>query len=154
MASGTKSLESLAEAESLKDLASTIEEQSDTALFARGGRLAVGEACAPVIIRFDSNKAGDSINKATLLASNKDSLIDLVQACQPTTFGKGGEDVYDESYRQAGKLDETSFSTSFSPYEAGMVDSIAQILRPGLVGSQIFPSTSIKAVLYKLNVSI
>jgi hypothetical protein len=28
----------------------------------------------------------------------------LVADCQPATFGRGGKDVYDESYRKAGAL--------------------------------------------------
>ncbi|KAJ7583235.1 hypothetical protein C8J56DRAFT_1054994 [Mycena floridula] len=39
----------------------------------------------------------------------------LSQACQPASFGRGNEDVLDESYRKAGRLDATQFSGSAFP---------------------------------------
>ncbi|EPE32057.1 hypothetical protein GLAREA_12139 [Glarea lozoyensis ATCC 20868] len=36
---------------------------------------------------------------------------ELLKACTPATFGLGGEDVLDEQYRKAGKLDREQFST-------------------------------------------
>jgi hypothetical protein len=37
----------------------------------------------------------------------------LSDACQPATFGVNKEDVLDESYRKAGKMDVTDFATNF-----------------------------------------
>lgn len=39
-----------------------------------------------------------------------DELEKLTQACEPTNFGLNQEDVLDETYRKAGKLDPESFS--------------------------------------------
>ncbi|TFL04312.1 hypothetical protein BDV98DRAFT_312908 [Pterulicium gracile] len=39
-------------------------------------------------------------------------VADLVDACQPATFGRNDEDVLDESYRKAGKLEPSSFATN------------------------------------------
>jgi hypothetical protein len=36
----------------------------------------------------------------------------LTAACDPATFGRGNEDVYDESYRKAVKMDASNFSSS------------------------------------------
>lgn len=54
----------------------------------------------------------------------------LIQDCAPATFGRGGEDVYDESYRRAGALSVEDFMTDFCPYEAGIIDIVTQILLP------------------------
>jgi hypothetical protein len=72
---------------------------------------------------------------------------------EPATFSRGGEDVHDEIYRKALKLDPSRFSTNFCPYEKGIVDMIARLLLPR------YPFTfsearTVKAELYKLNVSL
>jgi hypothetical protein len=54
----------------------------------------------------------------------------LLKACQPASFGRAGEAVFDEKYRKAGKLDRSQFATNFCPYEAGMVDVVTQLLVP------------------------
>ena len=55
---------------------------------------------------------------------------DLLDACVPATFGRGGEDVYDETYRRASALGAQDFMTDFCPYEAGIIDIVTQILLP------------------------
>jgi len=73
---------------------------------------------------------------------------DLSRACSPATFGLNNQDVFDESYRKAGKLDVGKFSWPFSP--ASRSDFIVQLI------SGLFPSDSlrkgIRFELYKLNV--
>lgn len=81
----------------------------------------------------------------------KDNLDQLLADTQPATFGRGGEDVYDEKYRKASKMDPTQFSTSFNPYTLGIIDEIAQSLLPSAVGSE--HARAVRAELYKLNVS-
>ncbi|ROW00396.1 hypothetical protein VMCG_07319 [Cytospora schulzeri] len=61
----------------------------------------------------------------------------------------GAADVYDESYRKATKLDPSRFSSTFNPYEVGIVDTIAQTLLPTLRHLQ--QTRTVKAELYKLN---
>lgn len=80
----------------------------------------------------------------------KASLLKLVEDCQPASFGYKGEDVIDESYRKAAKLDCTAFSTDFCPYKLGIIDTIAQVLLPN-AGSDL-GTKGVKAELYKLNV--
>jgi len=75
-------------------------------------------------------------------------MYELAEVCQPAAFGRNGKDVYDESYRKALKLDTTSFCTDFCPYEAGIIDTITQILLPGVSTRR----RGIRAELYKLNV--
>ncbi|KAK6858062.1 hypothetical protein PG995_005761 [Apiospora arundinis] len=78
------------------------------------------------------------------------SLKRLVQHCQPATFGRGGKDVYDESYRRAGKMDPTAFCTTFDPYTAGIIDTVAQVLLPSVYDS--VTHRGVRAELYKLNI--
>lgn len=40
--------------------------------------------------------------------------MQLLQDCQPATFGKGKEEVFDEEHRKAGKMDVTDFCTNFN----------------------------------------
>jgi hypothetical protein len=44
-----------------------------------------------------------------LTASDEVALQQLVAHCKPATFGRGGEDVYDESYCKATALDTTEY---------------------------------------------
>lgn len=72
--------------------------------------------------------------KITLPITNADdkSLAQLTKDCQPATFGFGGGNVLDESFRKAGKLEASEISTSFNPYDYGNVDAVAQTLLPGI----------------------
>lgn len=86
----------------------------------------------------------------------ENSLDELVQDCSPATFGRDGENVFDENIRKAGVLGAASFSTNFNPYDFGIVDAVAQELLPGLVraGKQsVVERWGVIAELYKLNVN-
>jgi len=73
---------------------------------------------------------------------------DLSRACSPATFGLNNQDVLDESYRKAGKLDVGKFAWLFSP--ASRSDFTVQLI------SGLFPSNElhkgVRFELYKLNV--
>ena len=58
------------------------------------------------------------------------SLSRLVGSTQPAGFDYQGKNIVDESYRKASRLDKSAFSTDFCPYEAGIIDIIAQALLP------------------------
>ncbi|KAK7967052.1 uncharacterized protein PG986_001329 [Apiospora aurea] len=83
-------------------------------------------------------------------AGGETSLKRLIQHCQPATFGRGGKDVYDESYRRAGQMTPTAFCTTFDPYSAGIIDTVAQVLLPSVYDSTTH--RGVRAELYKLNV--
>lgn len=113
--------------------------------------------CPPIAIRFDS--VDDSIEKIVLPVSDLEALSKLVRACDPATFGLGGKDVLDTTYRKAGKMDKEDFSTNFHPSDFGIVDAISQALLPGysmLSKNQENPESDelmgVVAELYKLNV--
>lgn len=117
----------------------------------------------PITIRWDVND-GDGmnadgqvstpcakINLPSIPGAGDDSNLErLVQHCQPATFGRGGKDVYDESYRRAGKMDPTAFCTTFDPYSSGIIDTVAQVLLPSVYDS--VTHRGVRAELYKLNV--
>lgn len=110
--------------------------------------------CLPVDIRWDAkdNVALSRQTKVTfpLTPETESNIFRLLEECEPATFGRGREDVFDESYRKARKMDPSHFCSTFNPYEVGIVDTIAQALLPSMGHAQ--RARSVKAELYKLNV--
>jgi hypothetical protein len=116
----------------------------------------------PVVIRWDL-PSGKAIRKMTLPAVQKarrtSAISELLKDCSPATFGHKGQEVLDPSYRRAVKLDSHQFCTSFSPYDFGVIDAIAQTLLPEI--AQVSSGTptefqehwGVVTELYKLNVS-
>jgi hypothetical protein len=158
----------------LSQLRNTISQHNHDATFACGGRVAIADQTSasksdlphtspPIVIRWDSRTGpgkDEAVSTAHLTGSkvtlsstpdckSKAEIDLLVEACQPATFGRNKEDVLDETYRKAGKLDVMQFSTTFCPYELGIVDVVAQMLAPGALRD-----SSVRAELYKLNVSV
>lgn len=111
--------------------------------------------CDPITIRWDSIQEKDVSHKVTLPCSDveRPAFEQLLKDCQPATFGLAGKDVLDETYRKAGKIDEDCFSTNFSPYALGMIDTAAQALVPNIC-RQTNETYGVRAELYKLNVCI
>ena len=111
----------------------------------------------PITIRYDAAAASESSLKSyaklTLpLEHETDNVITrLIHQSQPATFGRGGEDVYDESYRKAVQMSPNTFCTTFDPYSLGIVDTIAQVLLPSVIDST--SHRAVRAELYKLNAS-
>ena len=81
-------------------------------------------------------------------SATPEELDQLAAACQPATFGHGTEDVYDETYRKAGKMDAQNFSVPLDPVSSGLIQTIESQLAP----TQANKPMSIKAEIYKLNV--
>ncbi|RXW16208.1 hypothetical protein EST38_g9649 [Candolleomyces aberdarensis] len=71
----------------------------------------------------------------------------LVDVCQQATFGRGDQDVLDESYRKAWKLDTSEFSTQFDIIRSGVMNIIHdQLLHYEKNNMKLEPH------LYKLNI--
>jgi len=87
------------------------------------------------------------ISRINLSNPSEADLQDLSDACQPATFGVNKEDVLDESYRKAGKMDVADFTTNFVVEDLGLMDVIRSELLEGHESNK-----AIKAELYKLNV--
>ena len=92
--------------------------------------------------------ADDSLSHSLIdfsTAVSDAQLEHLAQACQPATFGVQQQDVLDESYRKAGKMDAANFSTNFNPNNTGIMQAIRDLLVKN-------PESSIQVELHKLNV--
>ena len=76
-----------------------------------------------------------------------EQLQHLAGTCQPASFGIDQQDVYDESYRKAGKLDEADFAVKLDADRAGLV----QAVHTDLIMDRLGKNSSIRAELYKLN---
>ncbi|KAK7409295.1 hypothetical protein QQX98_008535 [Neonectria punicea] len=107
----------------------------------------------PVTLRWDprdsSTPAGHCRLTVPIDEATSDHLDRLLADMQPATFGLGGEDMYDENYRKASKLDPSKFATNFCPYNVGIIDVVSQLLLPNPASGK---QRAIKAELYKLNV--
>lgn len=132
----------------------------------------VGSAptCPPVILRWDPSSKSVPAAECKLefpLDHSDDTTMhnmqQLLKDMQPATFGYQGQDVLDESYRKASKLDPSHFACTFSPHELGIIDEVARILLPGFddrpkskkrtVCDPYIDNVSVmRAELYKLNV--
>ncbi|KAF7314776.1 Fe2OG dioxygenase domain-containing protein [Mycena kentingensis (nom. inval.)] len=77
-------------------------------------------------------------------------LASLAAACQPATFGRNTEDVYDESYRKAGKMDNSTFASTLN--FATLQDVMESVTPELLDGQDGAEDKMIRAELYKLNV--
>jgi len=71
----------------------------------------------------------------------------LSESCQPATFGVNQQDVMDESYRKAKKMDNANFATNLDVHNSGLIE---------LIKTQLLDwektSKGVKVELYKLNV--
>ena len=81
-------------------------------------------------------------------SSTPEQLDQLAAACDQATFGRGGQDVHDESYRKALKMDAADFSAQFDPTASGLIKTIEESLLQG----QTSESMSIRPEIYKLNI--
>ncbi|KAF8630097.1 hypothetical protein AX17_005495 [Amanita inopinata Kibby_2008] len=77
----------------------------------------------------------------------EDSLRRLTDACDPATFGVGNENVYDESYRKAGKLSSKAFRPFLDLTNLGLPNLIRDRLLRGQAAKKL-----VRAELYNLNI--
>jgi hypothetical protein len=80
-----------------------------------------------------------------LVNATPDELEQLTQACEPASFGVKQENVLDETYRKAGKMDSECFSLMLD--NTDLIKIIRGCLLEGLNSKR-----GIKAELYKLNI--
>jgi hypothetical protein len=167
---GPQTLQDLASRGILDNLRSSLEGYQATANYCLGGSTPISSlpqsastdftaskspiTAPPFALRFDTPSSG---GKVTFPSSDSSELERLLKACTPATFGSGGKDILDETYRKAGKLDRANFSVDFHPHDYGILDAIAQTLLPSTypVGKKEGREEhwGVKAELYKLNVS-
>lgn len=80
-------------------------------------------------------------------SSTPEQLDQLAVACDPATFGRGNQDVHDESYRKALKMDAAGFAVQFDPTAFGLIKTIEEGLLQGRTQKM-----RIRPEIYKLNV--
>lgn len=143
----------------LSAVSSALDKRAGKDIFAIGG--SVGDDGGPshaasnsITIRWDNKEQVHSRTLKLPLGDDtvtQDAFNTLVADCQPATFGVGSQEVLDEEYRKAGKMNTEDFCTDFNPYEHGIVDTINQVLAQASVTDA--RGLGVKAELYKLNVS-
>ncbi|KAI0806625.1 hypothetical protein C8Q74DRAFT_1189094 [Fomes fomentarius] len=89
----------------------------------------------------------EEARKVDLSNATGEQMDRLAAQCQPATFGRNDEDVLDETYRKAGKMDVEKFMLAFDVERAGLIDVVRTCLFPGEEETK-----RVKAELYKLNV--
>lgn len=142
-----------------KSVSSALADQADKDVFAIGGKINIAN---PISVSKDHVKicwdlgSGSQGHKLVLPvngdAASEIAFAQLLKDCEPATFGHGNKDVYDETYRKAGKMDEEKFCTNFSPYEHGVIDMIVQALVHNNHTDGRY--RGVRAELYKLNVGL
>ncbi|THH13624.1 hypothetical protein EW146_g6617 [Bondarzewia mesenterica] len=85
--------------------------------------------------------------RINLANADEDELVHLFDACDPATFGRNKENVFDETYRKARKMDTSNFQCAFDAERLGLVNIACGNLTFGESWLKI-----VKAELYKLNV--
>lgn len=143
--SGPRSLQRIAGERLINQLTDAVSGHQATAYFSYSGSVDVGDDILgsttryrdfistkktinslPVIIHWDTPSDDVSRKITFLMRGGKEKVLQqLVEDCQPATFGFGGKDVLDEKIRKAGKLETRQFSTNFNPYDSGIVDAVA-----------------------------
>ncbi|KAF7942290.1 hypothetical protein EAE99_000340 [Botrytis elliptica] len=172
----TKSWTGLAEEELLHELGKAVD-ISESANYCCGGSIPIAapddsssnqkeptedfdqafqQQVPPVVLRWDP-KPGNVCEKIVFpVSTTSKSMEALLQTCVPASFGLGGNDVLDETYRKAGKLDRSQFSTDFHPHDYGILDIIAQTLLQDVFQKDFLRNRrdhrGVLAELYKLNI--
>ncbi|TFK65044.1 hypothetical protein BDN72DRAFT_734701, partial [Pluteus cervinus] len=90
-------------------------------------------------------KEGNSAAFLSLATPEDHALQALTDACVPAKFGRGSQDVYDESYRKAKKMNTDDFVITFDP--SSIVHAIGEFLLDG--NGQ---ADDLELELYQLNV--
>jgi hypothetical protein len=128
------------EASLMEEIKASLDIHARSATFACGGATPIKTTPAgsttetiaftpSVQVRFGSNGLGNTLDIPGSEPSSTE-FKELLKISQPATFARAGEEVLDEDYRKAGKLDRGCFTTDFCPYAVGIVDTLTQMLLP------------------------
>jgi hypothetical protein len=128
------------EASLMEQIKASLATHARSATFACGGSIGIQQTSTnitpeisshspPVQIRYGSNGLGSTLSIPGSESTSKE-FKELLHVSLPATFARAGEEVLDEEYRKAGKLDRGHFATDFCPYATGIVDTLTQMLLP------------------------
>ncbi|KAK6984886.1 Fe2OG dioxygenase domain-containing protein [Favolaschia claudopus] len=102
-----------------------------------------------LVIYYNVNVEDNRARSIDLSNASDEALKDLAAACQKATFGLNQNDVLDETYRKAGKMDLNQFATRLDVVSSGLVAAIS----PGIMQARARDDDkTLIAELYKLNV--
>ncbi|KAK3628600.1 hypothetical protein LTR22_022285 [Elasticomyces elasticus] len=130
----------------IDELASAVSAENSRATFACGGIIKIARPASPDSTPRAEHDLPPSTHPVTL-RFGPDGSGNLLSLPADANFDADGENVLDESYRKAGKLDVAAFCSDFCPYTTGIINIVNQLLVPSLNADR-----SIEAELYKLNV--
>jgi len=100
-----------------------------------------------LLVRRDPHESYRSPRFINFASATSKDLDLLHEACDPATFGRGNEDVYDESYRKAVKMDASDFALQLGLVGSGLMRTVEdQLLQTKTENKYIRPE------LYKLNI--
>ena len=119
------------EASLMEQIKDSLATHARSATFACGGSIPIEQHfySPPVQVRFGSNGLGSILTLPGSEPSSRE-FKELSDGSLPATFARAGEEVLDEDYRKAGKLDRGHFATDFCPYALGIMDTLTQMLLP------------------------
>ncbi|THH26453.1 hypothetical protein EUX98_g7738 [Antrodiella citrinella] len=100
--------------------------------------------CAEDLILFHGR--GENACRLDFTTATEESLERLSQACEPATFGLNHEDVLDETYRKAGKIDAEHFMSTFDLDLSGILPLVSGKLL------EVRGEDTLRAERYKINV--
>jgi len=128
-----------------------------TSVFALGGSIDLNANSSDnqgsIVIRWDSGEWNTGRKVSFPLAGDAASSLafeKLLNDSQRATFGAGSEEVLDDDYRKAGKMDATQFCTDFNIAEHEIINTVAQVL---VHAGEKYGGSGVSAELDKLNVS-
>ncbi|KAL4244530.1 hypothetical protein ABKN59_009796 [Abortiporus biennis] len=98
-------------------------------------------------ILYYGNIGRQDARRLDFLTATPEQLAVLSKGCDVATFGFKDQDVHDESYRKAGKLDLSCFATNFDVDDSGLLEIVEDVLLRGDKSK-----LRLRAELYKLNV--
>ncbi|KAJ7067521.1 hypothetical protein C8F01DRAFT_668869 [Mycena amicta] len=130
----------------LRVLASSLEDSST--LPYTSGVHSVGED--ELGLYYNVGREGDEARYIDFRAPTDEQVEQLASACERASFGRGQEDVLDESYRKAGKIDVSRFAARLDIAANGILDAITPYLVEGR--SEDDEEMGLTAEMYKLNV--
>jgi hypothetical protein len=141
----------------LEDVSKALERQASKGVFAVGGEIEFQPSSDPVTIRWDSSNSQEGCRVSLPIKKDDEAsncaFQQLLKDCRPATFGRGEEEVLDEEYRKAGKMDKTDFSTTFNLAQDRIMYTVHQALVQSThLNEKNKKLNGVSAELYKLNV--
>ncbi|RXW16196.1 hypothetical protein EST38_g9656 [Candolleomyces aberdarensis] len=111
------------------------------------GTLPLDSSEGGLFYRKDGDGSNASFISFTDGVPQDEEILKLVEVCQQATFGRGEQDVFNESYRKAWKLETAQFSAQFDLARSGIMETVHdQLLHYEKNTMELEPQ------LYKLNV--